>query len=191
MKKKALIFIVAALVIIGSAIGIGSTMAYFSSTAVSEGNEITSGTFALEGERDNGDWTPGPMFYKDEDEGLYPTGYWLPGAEYTRTYQIENVGDFDGDFTAIKAALAGDIMLADVLEVQISDDVDFQNIIASGKLSEFIGNGKNLTPTIPTAVGDVTSLWFKVAFPNGTPDVDNQYQGKNLSVDFAVYAQQQ
>lgn len=191
MKKKALIFILAALVIIGSAIGIGSTIAYFNSTVSAAGNEITAGTFALEGDRDNGDWTPGPMFYKEEAEGLYPTGYWFPGAEYTRVYQIENVGDFDGKLTAIRASIGGDAMLADVLDVQVSNDEGFANVIASGKLNEFIGQGKGFSPVIPIAVGELTSLWFKVSFPDGNPEHDNPYQGKNLSVDFAVYAQQQ
>lgn len=187
--------IILSVLLISGLVGGISTYALFHSTATNNDNQLTAGTFTLEGNRDMGETVPGPLFYPTDLDGDLATGLWCPGDSYIRNFQVENTGTINGKLTNIKATLNGDTQLADRLNVQVStenpDVAGFlsSSIVASGKLSDFTSNsGKQLSSEINVDVSDIANLYFKVSFPEGTAAEDNPYQGNNLSASFSVYA---
>lgn len=187
--------------------GAGITYALFTASSGPAEQEFTAGTLVLQGDRDNGDTVPGPMFYidgatdgktEDGQDGLYETGLWAPGDEFSRVFQIENVGTLEGKILKFSAELTnGDPLLAGALDVKIYDgiykDTDGivvdpdATIIAEGKLSEFFGAGKTLTTPYVMEVGALATFGFTVSFPL---DAGNDYQGDSIKVTFSAYAEQ-
>ncbi|MFZ5814774.1 MAG: hypothetical protein ACOY93_05680 [Bacillota bacterium] len=183
-----------AFVVMAAVAGGGMTLALFSAQSATADQEFVAGTLAIEAHRDMGDGIPGPMFYIDAagggtDPNQYPTGLWAPGDEHHRILQVENIGSLDAKLTHLRASLqSGSMYLADKLDVTVTLDPAGTQVVAMGKLSDFINADQAfLGGPLPALVGDVINLHFFVSFPL---DADNSYQGLSTVVTFTVYAEQ-
>lgn len=176
-------------IVLLTAIGGGVTLAVFTDKTPSHSNQITAGTLQIQGDRDNGDSVPGPLFYIGPGGGLKATGLWAPGDKYHRVLQVENTGTLDAWLKHVRARLdSGSRPLADKLTVQVTTDPAGANVLATGTLGQFIDADQNFAGgPLPANVGDVINLHFWVAFPL---NADNSYQDLSAVVSFAVYAEQ-
>jgi predicted ribosomally synthesized peptide with SipW-like signal peptide len=171
-----------------AAVGVGTTLAVFTAQAGPSGNQVTAGTVQIEATRDNGDTVPGPMFYIGPGGGLYGTGLWAPGDEVERVLDVENVGSLDAWLTGVTAQLeAGDMTLANLLQVKVTTDPAGTNVVASGTLGAFLASMQAFTPPLSHDVGDVQQLHFFVELPLSA---GNSYQGQSVQVGFTVHAEQ-
>lgn len=186
-----------AVVVIAALVGGLGTMALFS-TSADVSSTFTAGTVMLDGDRDEGDTVPGPMFYTTPEEGmttdgsdlegLRPTGYWAPGDTNTRVFQIENIGSLDAKLKSISATVQNDPNgLAPLLDVVVSTDPAGTQVVASGKLDTFAAGKAFTSGPIELAVGDIANLWIAVSLPITTGDA---YQAASFNAEFSVYAEQ-
>jgi len=118
-----------------AAVSIGGTLALFSDAKSATG-DFAAGTLCITSERNDGDTTPGPMFYITAEQGqtpdgllgTLPTGVWAPGDSVTRTLNVYNprsCSTMDAWLTAVSARLTEGIpnqyvQMADELTVVIS-----------------------------------------------------------------------
>lgn len=184
------------IVLIAALAGGGATLALYSATTNNQSSGFTAGTLQIDGQRDQGDSIPGPLFYVNEAQGqvqgafgaFLPTGDWAPGDTNHRVLQVENTGSLDGWLKSVRASLTtGHRTLADKLEVRITTDPDGNIIVASGTLGQFIDNTVNFASPISIDVSDVIDLHFWVTLPSDTNDT---FQGQSLVAAFTVYADQ-
>ncbi|MGE4284093.1 MAG: TasA family protein [Clostridia bacterium] len=83
----------------------GGTYAYFSDSAVSEGNTFVTGTLELDSAR-NDLPIEGPMFYTNSTPGgMSGTGLWEPNKTVTRTLFVTNTGTLPAKLDRIQAQL--------------------------------------------------------------------------------------
>lgn len=183
-----------AFVAMAAVAGGGLTLALFSAQSAVSDSEFVSGTLEIEAHRDMGDGIPGPMFYIDAagsgaDPNAHPTGLWAPGDEHHRILQVENIGSLDAKLTHLRGTLeSGSLYLAEKLDVVVTLDPAGTQVVALGKLSDFLNADQVfLGGPIEAYVGDVINLHFFVAFPL---DADNTYQGQSTVVTFTAYAEQ-
>lgn len=188
MNKRIFVLVLAALTLVGAVTG-GLTFALFTASTPAAQNDWVAGTLAIESNRDQGDWIPGPMFYIGGAEGIHPTGFWAPGDTHHRVLQVENTGSLDAWLKHMRASLtSGSRDLADQLQVQVTTDPAGTNLVATGTLGQFIdGDQAFAGGSIAAAVGDVIDLHFWVTLPLAT---GNAYQGLSTEVSFSVYAEQ-
>lgn len=199
--------VTASLIAVTALSGAGITYALFTANAEPAKQQFTAGTLALEGNRDQGDTIPGPMFYIDgSDDGLsgegdpgeYGTGLWAPGDAHHRVFEVSNIGSLDAKILKFSASkLVGNKELADQLDVFVYDGAyrntdgtlvdDPPNLLVSGKLSEFLGEGKELPTPYLLMAGDVAWFGIEVSFPL---DAGNKYQGDSIKVTFSAHAVQ-
>jgi hypothetical protein len=191
--KRIWILAVAFVVMAAVAAG-GLTLALFTAQGSNAENEYVAGTLNIEAHRDMGDGIPGPMFYIESasggtDPNDHPTGLWAPGDEHRRILQVENLGSLDAKLTHLRASLqSGSMYLAEKLDVRVTTDPAGANVVAAGKLSDFIDADQAfIGGPIEALVGDVINLHFWVSFPL---DADNSYQGLSTVVTFTAYAEQ-
>lgn len=195
--------------------GAGLTLALFTDHAdTEEPARFVAGTLNLQGDRDQGDSIPGPMFYIDAEEdgragngepGKYPTGLWAPGDAHHRVFQIENIGTLAAKITRLSAKLEeGDLEFASILDVKIYDgallDPDGTlllpepNLIYEGQLGDFFDTGVELSDPIVLepydedwGAGGLAEFGILVSFPR---EAGNRYQGDSIKVTFSAYAEQ-
>lgn len=192
MKRTWLMALAAAAMAI--AVGGAATLALFTDTTGPASSILTAGTLEIDGQRDQGDNIPGPMFYttgaegsNGTDAGLLPTGLWAPGDEHHKVLQVENIGSLSALLKTVSATLEStDNGLPDVLDVKITSDPAGANVLTSGKLREFLTAPKSIG-SILAAPTDVIDLHFWVSMPLAT---GNTYQNLSLKVSFSVYAEQ-
>lgn len=175
--------------------GAGITFALFTDTAGPVERQITAGTLRIEGNRDMGDTVPGPLFYisntgdgmsEDGLPGIHETGLWAPGDKHERVFQIENVGTLDAKLVSLRAELqSGSQELIDVLQVRVTDDYD--NLLLSGTLADFVAADQFFSPAIELAVWDNVNLYIEVELPLSA---GNDLQGETAVVKFSAYAEQ-
>ncbi|MFZ5647435.1 MAG: hypothetical protein ACOY30_07420 [Bacillota bacterium] len=196
-----------ALAIIAIAViaGGGATLALYSAGTAPQNSQFTAGTLKIDGQRDQGDSIPGPMFYVNEEQGIVEngqqaflrTGYWAPGDTFHRVLQVENTGSLDGWLKSVRASLtSGNRALADILQVRITTDPDgINNLLPSDpsdpsrpiSLGQLMDATVNFNNPISVDVGDVIDLHFWVTLPS---DADNAYQDMSLVAGFTVNAEQ-
>jgi hypothetical protein len=194
--KRIWLMAVALTMVAALATGVG-TLALFSSDPASQTDTITTGTLAIVGDRDQGDTVPGPMFYTTAaegetspglEDGLKATGFWFPGLEVVRVFQIENIGSADAKLINVSAALETDnSALADILDVKVYADEAKTQLLVSGKLRDYLTAPVPFAAGTELASGDLGSYWFVVSMPR---TAGNEYQGLGLRVSFNVYAEQ-
>lgn len=206
-KKRAILAL--GLVVSTVLLTVGATMALFTDTVEPAEADFSAGRLVITSERNNGDPVPGPCFYVTTDQGQQttppyddgriPTGVWAPGDVWSRTLVVHN-NRSDGStlhawLTGINATLSADsdAILANKLYVIVrapEDSTDEYQKVAEGYLSDFIA-GKTLAypggSKVPCWLDGNRPLKFTVSFDS---DAGNDYQGKNLVVDFTVSAQQ-
>lgn len=187
MKYRLVAALAAGVVAVG--VGIGSSMALFSSRTVESEAQFTAGTLTLSSNRDMHDTVPGPMFYLGPGEGKYPTGEWAPGDSAHRVLQVRNTGSLAGVLTSIGATLqSGSSDLTNVLEVKVTSDPAGNNILAQGTLADFLSGAKPISPIdIQPFPASLISLHFWVTLPLSA---DNTYQAQTTVVTFFVNAEQ-
>lgn len=183
-----------AFVVMAAVGGGGLTLALFSAQSPASDIDFVAGSVSIDAQRDMGDGIPGPMFYIDSGSGGTPptnnaTGLWAPGDEHHRILMVENDGSLDAKLTHVRAALqSGSMYLAEKLNVVITTDPGGANVVATGKLSDFINADQAfIGGPIEALVADVVNLHFFVELPL---DADNSYQGLSTVVTFTVHAVQ-
>lgn len=186
MKRLVLSFMM--IVLVCTLVG-GATLALFTAEATVADNSVTAASLDLTVDRDNGDTVPGPMFYSDENLGLYPTELWYPGYSAHRVMQIENTGSVNAVLDTVRANLqSGSRYFADKLEAKITTDPDGNDVVAAGTLGQFIDGDQAFSPSaISCDVGDLISLHFWVTLPS---DADDTYQNQSVVLDFTVHGVQ-
>ncbi|WP_374712480.1 hypothetical protein [Symbiobacterium terraclitae] len=177
--------------------GAGFTLALFTDSVQSGGQDFVAGTLALEGNRVD-ETLEGPIFYISNTDdgaagdlpGARETGLWAPGDSHMREWQIENIGTLAARLTTIKATETSAIKgpngedLAEVLQVTVRDV--HGNVLASGTLASFF-EGKSLTPAVVLEPTDNLDLYITVELPLST---GNAYQGLKTVVTFTATAEQ-
>lgn len=195
MRLRLVLAITAALLV---AIGaVAGTVALFTAKTSAAEPIYTAAELKMNSWRDQGDTVPGPMFYTTADEGKtpggvpgrFPTGFWLPGDQYTRVLMIKNTGSADAWLTSVGAVLqAGSSeYLAKKLQVKVTADAGGADVLAQGALFDFVA-GKAFAHRIALPVSPAPKpLYFTVSLPLAA---DNTYQELPLRVDFSVSAEQ-
>ncbi|MBP2017182.1 putative ribosomally synthesized peptide with SipW-like signal peptide [Symbiobacterium terraclitae] len=179
--------------------GAGFTLALFTDSVQSGGQDFVAGTLALEGNRVD-ETLEGPIFYISNTDdgaagdlpGARETGLWAPGDSHMREWQIENIGTLAARLTTIKVTedAARTVKgpngedLADVLQVTVRDV--HGNVLASGTLASFF-DGRSLTPAVVLEPTDNLDLYITVELPLNT---GNDYQGLKTVVTFTAVAEQ-
>lgn len=187
-----------------SAVGIGGTLALFTAEATVR-EEFTAGRFCFTSERNDGDTTPGPMFYitahqgrtPDNLPGIYPTGLWAPGDTHARTLTISNprsCSSMNGWLIGASAELAAgsDAALAEKLWVQvITVESGVDKLVGEAYLSDFLAGTVPLAypsgAKVPMYLTSNRHMKFRVSFDH---DAGNQYQDLTTVVHFHVHGQQ-
>lgn len=203
MKQKLLLAVSA--VTLTASIGAGATFALFSDSTNNDANTITAGTLCLTSNRNDGDTTPGPMFYVTPDqgktpaglEGKRPTDYWAPGDTHTRTLNVYNptsCSTMDAWLTHVEAEFVeGFGELANVLTVKVSTPMDGGplTVVAEAPLSEFLAGPVKIEypdgSKIPIWLTGERQMTFDVTFDR---NAGNEYQGKTLVINFKVHGEQ-
>lgn len=192
MKRTFLLAVAAAAVAV--LVGTAATLALFTAETAPATSIITAGILEIDGQRDQGDNVPGPLFYTNGAEGsngtidgFLPTGFWAPGDEHHRVLQVENTGNLSALLKTVSAALeSADSALPDVLDVKITSDPAGVDVLASGKLRDFLTAPQSIGAILADP-GNVIDLHFWVSMPL---DTGNGFQGLTLKVAFEVYAEQ-
>lgn len=193
MKNKPLtIMIITALLF--AMIGVG-TMAWFTSTAISENNVFETGTLEL------GTGLVGSAEEDVANEFASLTFNDLsPGGDPTAMKQtlLKNVGSLPfyiyritaDDFTDNNDDDIDDTMLDEVLmiEISITDENENEVKVFRGRLKQLLEeNGGYFDPMYHLAPQDTCDMILKVWMND---DAGNDYQGLSMSCDFTVYARQ-
>jgi len=180
LMSRRLIAISLAIVVLCALAGAG-TMAYFTSTATSEGNAFVAGTLKLGGIIDGEDVV--------ERFARLNIGYLRPGEPaVVGTTVLKNVGSLPFKLYRITASdFKGDgwDMLDDVLSLIITIDGEH---VFTGKLSELRKeNGGFFDPIYDVPVGAELDMEISVMMD---ASAGNEYQGKTITCDLTVYAAQ-
>jgi predicted ribosomally synthesized peptide with SipW-like signal peptide len=173
-KKKLATLTIASMLCIGLLVG-GTTYAIFTDSATNTSNTFTTGTINIEQKRDQGDSTPGPMFYTSisdtnttdpgkyaydvpKSNNLYPyggeaIGGWAPGDTIERTLIVESTGSLEARLSSLSASVVSsyDIMDGSTLVRTITGVTSSSTGADLLAYNEFMDN---LTVVI-TAPGDV------------------------------------
>jgi hypothetical protein len=120
----------------------------------------------------------GPLVSNDRDgSAIFSASTLVPGQVETGEVTIANAGDATGSFTLSATGASGP--LAGVLDLTVLDATGARTVF-TGKLAAFARADLGTF-----AAGDAHRYRFALAYPNGTPAVDNQLQGATTSVEFA------
>lgn len=189
-----------------------ATYAWYTDSATSINNTFTTAKINISANRDRGDPFPGPLFYFDNHTdgattdglnipGVREDGYWYPGAiSKIKTLQINNLSNsipiklYKIDAVVVDPTPndgVDDSVLKNALKITISHDDDYgTSILWAGYLSELTdGTPDDFSNLINMGVSSTDFLKFQASWPSS--DNDNQYQGKNVKVQFRVYVTQQ
>ncbi|MEW8979225.1 MAG: SipW-dependent-type signal peptide-containing protein [Symbiobacterium sp.] len=194
-----------------AAVSIGGTLALFSDAKSATG-DFAAGTLCITSERNDGDTTPGPMFYITAEQGqtpdgllgTLPTGVWAPGDSVTRTLNVYNprsCSTMDAWLTAVSARLTEGIpnqyvQMADELTVVISTPYGEGSnaptvTVAEAPLRDFLDGPVPIRypdgSKIKVHLTGTRQMQFNVTFNR---DAGNEFQDKTLVVDFIVHAEQ-
>lgn len=174
-----------------------ATFALFRAQTTSAQSSFTAGTISFSSQRDNGDTTPGPMFYVNSSDptannGKFATGLWAPGDSHTRLLNITNDGSLAGWITSVQATETVSSSLKDQLSVQVlalePGSATTYETVASAPLNSFLAGQVPLAfpdgSRIPIeANGSQVDLRFTVTLNQGA---GNAYQGQTEVVSFSV-----
>lgn len=202
-----------ALVLVMVAATTATTFAIFSDSKQGT-STMTAGTLCIQAQRDQGNFIPGPMFYVtpgqgDAGNGADPnlaTGVWAPGDQILRVLTLTNTCTLDAWTKTISASLnANNHSMADAqalaqyftVKVEAPDQYNpsIYRTVAQGPLTQFLSAG-GVTVLNPSAAngrliyrknGGNGPLNFTLTLDSHAP---NSVQGKDLYVDFSVYAEQ-
>lgn len=186
--NKRVLAVAMAVVLICAAAGAG-TMAWFTSSATSTGNDFKTGTLKLGGKGENGedtietfekvefkDMEPGEPPEKLESTILRNVGT-LPFYLYRLTASTlrDDNPDNDKDDTALNEMLLIDVLIGG-------------EHVFHGRLSEMVEtNGGHFDPIYRIGRGEEKEMEI---FAYLDPAADNKYQDLSMSCDFTVYANQ-
>jgi len=214
MNKKILTSVL--LVALASSLIGTATIAGFTSQASNINNTVATGKIYLSADRDDTDPAPGPLFYFDNETdgaaqdgystpGTKEDGYWYPGKQSG----IKVLDVYNGSTLqpSIPIKLIGlDAVVEDPTPENGVDDTILKNAIYikvwgpldpvgvyrwQGYLSD-LTNGNVHQFATPFAMSRIhkQTLNFQASMPTDPPGDDNDYQGKNIKVQFRVYATQ-
>ena len=195
-KKRALVTSIVALALCFTML-LGTTFAWFTDTASSEGNKIVAGTLDLKLLMHNG------TEYVDIGENKSPIfgdgsiaqnknaeTKWEPGKTQVAYLAIENVGNLDLKYTVFLKVLDAEGDLYDVMQYTITPDATAANPVtawdASAALS-VVQNTQSVSDTIALPVG--ATHYFALSL-HMMREAGDEYQGKELSFDITVRATQ-
>ena len=195
-KKRALVTSIVALALCFTML-LGTTFAWFTDTASSEGNKIVAGTLDLKLLMHNG------TEYVDIGENKDPIfgdgsiaqnnnaeTKWEPGKTQVAYLAIENVGNLDLKYTVTLKVVDPEGDLYDVMQYTITPDATPAAPVTAWDASAAL-----------SVVNDVQSVSETVALPVGAThyfalslhmmeEATDEYQGKDLSFDITVRATQ-
>ncbi len=192
--KRALLASVLSIVICLTML-IGSTFAWFTDTATTGVNTIKSGNLNVELQMsyDNGaTWEDAEnKTLEFRDKNGKSNILWEPGAEFKLPQlRIKNAGNLALKYKIVVSGLTGDMMLADVLDVNLSVNGASKNTV--GTLTQVIAlNAAEVDGLIhgelaATDTSDVYEVSLKMQ-----EKADNDYMNKTLSgLSITVYATQ-
>lgn len=171
--KKALIASLLSLVLCVSML-VGSTFAWFTDTASTGVNRITSGNLSVEIQDESGNKLT-KLEWKASDGRAQDQILWEPGCTYTLTpFKIVNTGNLALKYKLVMTGLDGDSKLLDVIRFTYKIGTDDFALNEEGYLA---------------ANGGATGLITVSA--TMASDAGNEYMGKTLdNVKFTVYATQ-
>lgn len=171
--KKALIASLLSLVLCVSML-VGSTFAWFTDTASTGVNRITSGNLRVEIQDESGNKLT-KLEWKASDGRAQDQILWEPGCTYTLTpFKIVNTGNLALKYKLVMTGLDGDSKLLDVIRFTYKIGTDDFALNEEGHLA---------------ANGGATGLITVSA--TMASDAGNEYMGKTLdNVKFTVYATQ-
>ncbi len=153
---------------------VGTTFAWFTDSVTSTGNIIKSGTlgvemlWAKENAAAEDDWTDA------SDGAIFNYQYWEPGYTQVRYVKLKNAGDlafkFQLNIVPAEESAAGQVNLADVIEVRVADVSDGTNF--SGRDAAVAGT--RLAGTLSQLMVDPDGAAYGVMLPEagkGSDDV--------------------
>lgn len=204
MKRKMWLVMGAAVALMS--FGIAGSLALFTDTADSSLNSIVAGEVCIVSDRNDGDSTPGPMFYIDNDTdgrtyndawpGIHETGLWAPGDSHKRTMTVTNgPGCLPAYLESVQLTMqpGSDAVLADKMYVKVFTPVSGNDVlVAEGPMNTFLAgpvllrnpNGSRLA----LGFGGNRHLHYEVSFDLAA---DDTYENKEMLVTFSVNAIQQ
>jgi predicted ribosomally synthesized peptide with SipW-like signal peptide len=184
VMNKRILAVAMAVVIICAAAGAG-TMAWFTSSATSTGNDFTTGTLILGGVGDDGD-TP-HVFKNVKFEAMEPG----EPPEKVQTTILKNVGTLPFYLYRLTASeLTGDTELDDVLNVKVTigNDEIGNTVVYQDSLSKMVeSNGGHFNRIYNVEPRDTVDMVIEVFMDESA---GNTYQGLSMTCDFTVYAAQ-
>ncbi len=124
---------------------VGSTFAWFTDTATTGVNSITSGTLDVDLEMlVDGKWVPAEgqsLGFVDDEGNILTDILWEPGCSYLlQPFRIINNGSLALKFDIVISGMSGDVKLAEVIEYGLMlGPVDNLGFVAMGDLNSFNG----------------------------------------------------
>lgn len=214
MRRKLWLVMLSALAIMATSIG--ASFALFTDSAGPQENDFVTGEVCITVDRNDGESTPGPMFYlynnsdgmsAGGDPGMFGTteapplggnapGGWAPGDMHKRTMTVSQCpGGLPAWIDSVSAQLQGepDPWLAEVLYVRVFSPVGGNDIlVAEGYLWDFLdGNVELRYPgggRLPLNANANRHLHWEVEMDLSA---DDSYENQDFLVTFYVNAVQQ
>ena len=172
---------------------LGTTFAWFTDFASSEGNVIKTGKLRVGFEWAYGNENPAEANWKDASEGaIFDYIYWEPGYVEARHLKVSNLGNLALNYQMRIVANGVVSDLANVIDVYyFSEDqaltrTDLAQATYLGTLMEVLGTAKHLSNTIngsleANADPHIHSIALKLR-----ENVGNEYQDMDLGCTFSV-----
>ncbi|MCW3490440.1 CalY family protein [Dethiobacter alkaliphilus] len=200
MKKYILLATV--LLLISALVG-GATLAVFTDGTTNTSQVFSTGTVAVDVERDLGDPVPGPMFYsfksqgavegQDVDDILNPTGLWAPGDTHTRLLHVINTGSLAFRISGLSAEIYNVTdeeaeEFAEHMNVRVYYNIPGEPVLYEGPLADYLAAPVDcIVRPQASSTGSIIHIAFEASLDIDAGDI---IQGTEPMVDFFVYVEQ-
>ena len=168
---------------------IGTTFAWFTDSASSEGNIIQSGTLDVTMEWKDATANGAQQTYKDASTGaIFNYDKWEPGYVEAKNIKISNVGTLALKYH-INIAANGEVSkLSDAIDVYYAEgeytlaDSNMAELTKIGTLTDVLdGMPANMEGDLEASTSDIVTIALKM-----NDNAGNEYQGLSIGTDFSV-----
>lgn len=168
---------------------IGTTFAWFTDSASSEGNIIQSGTLDVTMEWKDATANGAQQTYKDASTGaIFNYDKWEPGYVEAKNIKISNVGTLALKYH-INIAANGEVSkLSDAIDVYYAEgeytlaDSNMAELTKIGTLTDVLdGMPANMEGDLKASTSDIVTIALKM-----NDNAGNEYQGLSIGTDFSV-----